>query len=162
MSDKMPLSEIRRILERGEWWDNVRDVSPDEPRPWLDELNGAIEAALDELQAYHDAEVSGKFLQAGDVVYWPKLQIEGADFTRVDTILITEVCKWHGAISFNGIRLHERWTDVDMPFKTAIMGHCGFCDSDIGKYVWLTREEAEAALEELEARYARTTDKAQS
>lgn len=104
MSDKMPLSEIRRILERGEWWDNVRDVSPDEPCPWLDELNGAIEAALDELQAYHDAEVSGKFLQAGDVV----------------------------------------------------------CDSDIGKYVWLTREEAEAALEELEARYARTTDKAQS
>lgn len=52
--EKMSLIEIRRILERGEWWDNVRDVSPDEPCPWLDELNGAIEAALEKLAAYED------------------------------------------------------------------------------------------------------------
>lgn len=149
-SGKMPLSEIRRILERGEWWDNVRDVSPDEPRPWLDELNDAIDAALDELQSYHDAEASGKFLQKGDIVYWPKLQSEGADFSRVDTILITDVCKLDGAISFSGIRLHERWTEVEIPLGKAIVGHCGFCDGDIGKYVWLTSEEAEEALKAME------------
>lgn len=33
--EEMPLSEIRRILERGEWWDYVCDVSPEEPPPFV-------------------------------------------------------------------------------------------------------------------------------
>lgn len=53
---KMPLSEIRRVLERGEWWDNLRDHDPDCPEVWFNELQEAIEAALDKLSDCADAE----------------------------------------------------------------------------------------------------------
>lgn len=62
MNDKMPLSEIRRILEHGEWWDNLRETSPDAPEPWMDELNGAIEAALDALDEHAKAEAERRLL----------------------------------------------------------------------------------------------------
>lgn len=57
---QMPLSEIRRVLERGEWWDKLRDTDPDCPEVWFNELQEAIEAALDKLSDCADAEKGGE------------------------------------------------------------------------------------------------------
>lgn len=143
MSDKMPLSEIRRILERGEWWDNVRDVSPDEPCPWLDELNGAIEAALDRLTEYKTAEKDGRLVrlpvQVGQTVYvivnLPINIIGISPYLSEET-----VCD----VSFRNSRaLGCEWALYTDNY------HSSYGGGDIGKTVFLNRAEAEAALQEL-------------
>lgn len=151
MSDKMPLSEIRRILERGEWWDNVRDVSPDEPCPWLDELNGAIEAVLDELQAYHDAEADGWLallpVKIGQTLYT-------VEFSEAHCCLY--VAKW----TIFSLRLQKDAITIFCRGGFSNSIHCNYGDST-WRNMYMTRAEAEAALKEREARHGRTTDKPQ-
>ncbi len=147
MSEKMPLSEIRRILERGEWWDNVRDVSPDEPCPWMDELNDAIEAALDRLTEHEIAEKDGLIVRlpckVGDTVY----------------LLVDEkITAWE----VTGIELRQFYESIALKRgRGGSMERSYVLLSLWGEIAFSTRAEAEAALKEREARHGRTTDKAQ-
>lgn len=140
-NDKMPLFEIRRILERGEWWNNVRDVSTDELRPWLDELNGAIDAALDRLTEVETDEKKGRLVilpfAVGDWAY----RIGFNHQSRKPEILCEKVIGV-GISDLSGIEFISRRNGEDNSFRK----------TDIGNRVFLTHAEAEAALKAMEAK----------
>lgn len=137
MNDKMPLSEIRRILERGEWWDNLRETSPDAPEPWMDELHGAIETALDSLTEHETAEADGRLVRlpckVGDTVY----------------LLVDEkITAWE----VTGIELRQFYESIALK-----RGRGGSMEKSYvllslwGEIAFSTRAEAEAALKRMEA-----------
>ncbi|MBD8916773.1 MAG: hypothetical protein EGR90_00105 [Lachnospiraceae bacterium] len=97
-------------------------------------------SAAEKLAVYEDAEEQGLLLRlpckAGDTLY----------FTHHDRVISSEVfsVKYHVEAENHGIFIRERLTiDVE-----GISAEIDFCD--IGKTVFLTREEAEAKLKEME------------
>lgn len=146
---KMPLSEIRRILERGEWWENVRDVSPDEPCPWLDELNDAIEAALEKLAAYEYAEERGLIVRLpcpiGERVY----AVNGGyycEFPDAETTCEAgakyRACEYY---SSGGCEAPLYDHTLELGVRTKPFEYTDI--PNVGKTVFLTSAEAEAALQ---------------
>ena len=96
------------------------------------------------LAAYEDAEEQGLLLRlpckVGDILY----------FAHHDRVIFSEVLsvKYHVEAENHGIFIRERLTiDVE-----GISAEIDFCD--IGKNVFLTREEAEAKLKEMEGSHA--------
>ena len=92
------------------------------------------------LAAYEDDEEQGLLLRlpckVGDILY----------FAHHDRVIFSEVLsvKYHVEAENHGIFIRERLTiDVE-----GISAEIDFCD--IGKNVFLTREEAEAKLKEME------------
>lgn len=99
---------------------------------------------LETLGKYEDAEEQGLLLRlpckVGDILY----------FAHHDRVIFSEVLsvKYHVEAENHGIFIRERLTiDVE-----GISAEIDFCD--IGKNVFLTREEAEAKLKEMEGSHA--------
>lgn len=99
--------------------------------------------AMEKLAAYEDAEEQGLLLQlpckVGDILY----------FAHHDRVIFSEVLsvKYHVEAENHGIFIRERLTiDVE-----GISAEIDFCD--IGKNVFLTKEEAEAKLKEMESNH---------
>lgn len=99
---------------------------------------------LETLGKYEDAEEQGLLLRlpckVGDILY----------FAHHDRVISSEVLsvKYHVEAENHGIFIRERLTiDVE-----GISAEIDFCD--IGKNVFLTREEAEAKLKEMEGSHA--------
>lgn len=99
-----------------------------------------IDAVYRKLKDYEDAEEQGLLLKlpckVGDTVY----------FAHHDRVISSEVLsvKYHAEAENYGVFIRERLT-VDVE---GISAEIDFCD--IGKTVFLTREEAEAKLKEME------------
>lgn len=96
---------------------------------------------LETLGKYEDSEEQGLLLRlpckVGDILY----------FAHHDRVIFSEVLsvKYHVEAENHGIFIRERLTiDVE-----GISAEIDFCD--IGKNVFLTREEAEAKLKEMES-----------
>ena len=101
-----------------------------------------IDAVYRKLKAYEDAEEQGLLLRlpckVGDILY----------FAHCDRVISSEVLsvKYHAEAEKHGVFIRERLTiDVE-----GISAEIEFCD--IGKMVFLTREEAEAKLAEMGVR----------
>lgn len=99
---------------------------------------------LETLGKYEDSEEQGLLLRlpckVGDILY----------FAHHDRVIFSEVLsvKYHVEAENHGIFIRERLTiDVE-----GISAEIDFCD--IGKNVFLTREEAEAKLKEMEGSHA--------
>lgn len=99
--------------------------------------------AFNKLAVYEDAEEQGLLIQlpckVGDILY----------FAHHDRVIFSEVLsvKYHVEAENHGIFIRERLTiDVE-----GISAEIDFCD--IGKNVFLTREEAEAKLKEMESNH---------
>ena len=99
---------------------------------------------LETLGKYEDAEEQGLLLRlpckVGDILY----------FAHHDRVIFSEVLlvKYHVEAENHGIFIRERLT-IDVK---RISAESDFCD--IGKNVFLTREEAEAKLKEMEGSHA--------
>lgn len=99
-----------------------------------------IDAVYRKLKDYEDAEEQGLLMRlpckVGDTVY----------FAHHDRVISSEVLsvKYHAEAENYGVFIRERLT-VDVE---GISAEIDFCD--IGKTVFLTREEAEAKLKEME------------
>ncbi len=99
-----------------------------------------IDAVYRKLKDYEDAEEQGLLLRlpckVGDTVY----------FAHHDRVISSEVLsvKYHAEAENYGVFIRERLT-VDVE---GISAEIDFCD--IGKTVFLTREEAEAKLKKME------------
>ena len=95
------------------------------------------------LKRYEDAEEQGLLLRlpckVGDVLY----------FAHHDRVISSEVlsAKYHAEAENHGVFIRERLT-IDIE---GISAEIDFCD--IGKTVFLTREEAEAKLKEMEGEH---------
>ena len=104
-----------------------------------------IDAVYRKLKDYEDAEEQGLLLRlpckVGDTVY----------FAHHDRVISSEVLsvKYHAEAENYGVFIRERLT-VDVE---GISAEIDFCD--IGKTVFLTREEAEAKLKEMEEKDGR-------
>ena len=157
MKDKMPLSEIRCILERGEWWDNVRDVSPDEPCLWMDELNGAIEAALEKLATWEDMQKQGRLVELPCKIGERMYEVHDSKCLSCDCQICTgfigeqrvlATCAYYvGEPEICSLRVDEnrRWNIKSISF--------GYEDiPKAGKTVFLTAQEAETALKSMEVK----------
>ena len=98
-----------------------------------------IDAVYRKLKEYEDAEEQGLLLRlpckVGDVLY----------FAHHDRVISSEVlsAKYHAEAENHGVFIRERLT-IDVEGCSAEIDFC-----DIGKRVFLTREEAEAKLKEL-------------
>lgn len=137
--NKMPLSEIRRVLERGEWWEYLRETDPDCPDVWSVEINDAVEAALsalDELQAYRDAEQDGRLVKCpvkyNQTVYIVQNYGCGIPVSIIESPVDTFEYG-NGRTPIHGWKFSPFYAP---PFR----------ESDIGQTVFFTRAEAEAAL----------------
>lgn len=99
-----------------------------------------IDAVYRKLKEYEDAEEQGLLLRlpckVGDVLY----------FAHHDRVISSEVlsAKYHAEAENHGVFIRERLT-IDVEGVSAEIDFC-----DIGKTVFLTREEAEAKLKEME------------
>ncbi len=99
-----------------------------------------IDAVYRKLKDYEDAEEQGLLLRlpckVGDVLY----------FAHHDRVISSEVlsAKYHVEVENYGVFIRERLT-IDVEGVSAEIDFC-----DIGKTVFLTREEAEAKLKEME------------
>lgn len=99
-----------------------------------------IDAVYRKLKDYEDAEEQGLLLRlpckVGDVLY----------FAHHDRVISSEVlsAKYHVEAENYGVFIRERLT-IDVEGVSAEIDFC-----DIGKTVFLTREEAEAKLKEME------------
>lgn len=104
-----------------------------------------IDAVYRKLKDYEDAEEQGLLLRlpckVGDVLY----------FAHHDRVISSEVlsAKYHAEAENHGVFIRERLT-IDVEGVSAEIDFC-----DIGKTVFLTREEAEAKLKETEGANAR-------
>lgn len=100
----------------------------------------AMEDIFEKLAYYEDLEEAGRLVKlpckVGDTVYFP-----GERFpAEIDGIVINE----------NGI--HFQWIQYDRGYElTEVWDYGEFHIDDFGKTVFLTREEAEAALKERES-----------
>lgn len=99
-----------------------------------------IDAVYRKLKDYEDAEEQGLLLllpcKVGDILY----------FAHHDRVISSEVlsAKYHAEAENHGVFIRERLT-IDVEGVSAEIDFC-----DIGKTVFLTREEAEAKLKEME------------
>lgn len=99
-----------------------------------------IDAVYRKLKDYEDAEEQGLLLRlpckVGDILY----------FAHHDRVISSEVlsAKYHAEAENHGVFIRERLT-IDVEGVSAGIDFC-----DIGKTVFLTREEAEAKLKEME------------
>lgn len=100
--------------------------------------------AMEKLAAYEDADEQGLLLwlpcKVGDVLY----------FTHHDRVISSEVlsAKYHAEAENHGVFIRERLT-IDVEGVSAEIDFC-----DIGKTVFLTREEVEAKLKEMGGSHA--------
>lgn len=100
-----------------------------------------IDAVYRKLKDYEDAEEQGLLLRlpckVGDVLY----------FAHHDRVISSEVlsAKYYAEAENHGVFIRERLT-IDVEGVSAEIDFC-----DIGKTVFLTREEAETKLKEMEA-----------
>ena len=100
----------------------------------------AMAELREKLKRYEDAEEQGVLLRlpckVGDVLY----------FAHHDRVISSEVlsAKYHAEAENHGVFIRERLT-IDVEGVSAEIDFC-----DIGKTVFLTREEAEAKLKEME------------
>lgn len=95
-----------------------------------------LQKLIDKLAHYEDLEESGRLVElpckAGDTVYFPSERFPA----EIGGIVINE----------NGI--HFQWIQYDRGYElTEVWDYGEFHIDDFGKTVFLTREEAEAALE---------------
>ena len=121
-----------RDAEGRAYWNVKNGVS------WSDIIYGN---AIDKLCAYEDAEEQGRLIvlpcKVGDTVYF-------SEYGRYDSAIIEKITVDETGICFEwvqyeyGVDITEVWDD-------------GYFDyDDIGKTVFLTSEEAEAALEKMQ------------
>lgn len=126
---------MERLTER---IDNVPDG---ESGVWVKQHDYIL--AAEKLADYEDAEEQGLLIRlpckVGDILY----------FAHHDRVIFSEVLsvKYHVEAENHGIFIRERLTiDVE-----GISAEIDFCD--IGKNVFLTKEEAEAKLKEMESNH---------
>lgn len=166
--DKMPLSEIRRILERGEWWDNLRETSPDAPEPWMDELHGALEAALDALDEHAKADADKRLLvlpcHLGERVYelveqekfrgcqFPSWKLDGQDSPCAERTFPVpcKACEYYrpDAEQYCACPYDDK---ARFNIRAKIFEYADIPNANVGETVFLTAKEAEAALKRMEA-----------
>ena len=103
-------------------------------------LDNSIHKALEELAEYREAEKNGLLLRlpckAGDVVYFPKYDYH-------DSAVITKI-----EIEQDGITFY--WAQYEVGVDCTELWDDGcFSIDEIGKIVFLTKEQAEQALAEM-------------
>lgn len=157
--DKMPLAEIRRILKNGSWyWGHLPFKNFENPEPWQAELDSAIEAALDALTEYDTAEKDGRLLRLpckiGERVYELFRTSDSRGYHNCLTLCagmieghkVMEPCPYYDSETedCNGaFDKNREWNIRCVPFEFKHMR-----DILRGGYIFLTREEAETAMEQ--------------
>lgn len=119
---------------------NSEDATTREHFEELDNMGAEIIVCLDELQTYRDAEEQGLLkmfpCKVGDVVYFPKYDYH-------DSAIITQIEIDKEGITFYWVQ-YEYGVDI-----TELWDDGCFSIDEIGKTVFLTKEEAEKALEQM-------------
>ena len=103
---------------------------------------GAIDDCLDKLAEYETAEKEGRLIvlpcKVGDTVWMVHQRLTSTVNNVISKMTVTEL---------RGNRLNPIWFVIDGEY-----GRTSFHPSEIGKTVFLTREEAEKELREMEGK----------
>ena len=103
---------------------------------------GAIDDCLEKLAEYENAEEEGRLVvlpcKVGDTVWMVHQRLTSTVNNVISKMTVTEL---------RGNRLNPIWFVIDGEY-----GRTSFHPSEIGKTVFLTREEAEKALKEMEGK----------